>query len=376
MCDFPRDSCCTSRPPLGQETPRSALCVFQAGIGDALLALPALHQLRSAFPRIAVDAIVNRRVAPLLPLAGIPFRNIAHFEYSGGRVNDFSNLYRAVGIRSRRPDIGVLTYASSASRTAAWLFAAGCGRRVGHRYTVRDGSRVTRFLTDGLEVLPGRHFSLLNTDMVARIRGQDPIGGDDPVEPYRLMIDNDSTEQMNEWLQSIGVKDSRSVLAMHPGGGIDMRHKRWPAQRFAQTAARLCRKHDLVVAVIAGNDEYQECRSIVDSLDSRGVLVSGWPLSRIASLLRRATTLLSNDTGLMHLGAAAGTRVVALFGPTDPAESGPLGDHTVISTNAGCSPCHSREHRSISCDQGNVCMLNIKVDTVVEAVTRALRAQP
>ena len=89
----------------------------------------------------------------------------------------------------------------------------------------------------------------------------------------------------------------------------------------------------------------------------------------LPALLRRFSVLLTGDTGPMHIAAAVGTPVVALFGPTDPGRTGPLGDrHTVLRRDLSCSPCFLKQ-----CPYGHECMEETAVDEVCRAVRDTLR---
>ncbi len=89
----------------------------------------------------------------------------------------------------------------------------------------------------------------------------------------------------------------------------------------------------------------------------------------LPALLRRFAVLLTGDTGPMHIAAAVGTPVVALFGPTDPRHTGPVGDHhTILRRDLFCSPCFLKK-----CPYGHECMEEMTVDEVYRAVRETLR---
>ena len=90
---------------------------------------------------------------------------------------------------------------------------------------------------------------------------------------------------------------------------------------------------------------------------------------QLPALLERCQLLVTNDTGTMHVGAAVGTRVIALFGSTDPVTTGPWGDgHVIVRKDVSCSPCLKR-----ICPTDHRCMDLITVDEVEEMVDRQLR---
>jgi heptosyltransferase-2 len=98
-------------------------------------------------------------------------------------------------------------------------------------------------------------------------------------------------------------------------------------------------------------------------------LVGKTTLGALVGVAARAAVFVSNDSGAMHVAAAAGRPVVAIFGPTDERVTGPLGAHDVLTRPVFCRPCQLRD-----CPIDHRCMKRITVDDVVSAVTRRLAA--
>ena len=92
-------------------------------------------------------------------------------------------------------------------------------------------------------------------------------------------------------------------------------------------------------------------------------------LLQLAAVLEHCRLLVTNDTGTMHVAAAVGTPVIALFGPTDPGVTGPWGEgHTVVKQEVNCSPCLKR-----LCPTDHRCMKGITVDSVEQIINDRLR---
>lgn len=115
--------------------------------------------------------------------------------------------------------------------------------------------------------------------------------------------------------------------------------KIWPAENFAALAQRLTAANGILpgarVAVFGGPDERDLAQPLLDALPSGlGIdLVGGQGLSVTASCLARCALFIGNDSGLMHLAAAAGTPTVGLFGPSPPARYAPWGDHCAVASS-------------------------------------------
>lgn len=145
--------------------------------------------------------------------------------------------------------------------------------------------------------------------------------------------------------------------------------KRWPLASFAKLGDRAAAAGASVVAIGAWEGEGAAAAGLmkrparaVDGVDPLGM----------AALLEGLDVLVTNDSGPMHLAAAVGTPVVALFGPTNPRRTGPWGTaHRLVCASVPCRPCYRR-----TCDRGAGCMASIGVERVWEEVEHVLRSRP
>jgi ADP-heptose:LPS heptosyltransferase len=148
--------------------------------------------------------------------------------------------------------------------------------------------------------------------------------------------------------------------------------KRWPAEHFADTADRLSRDGVGPVVFIGGASEREDARRVIHQMHTKAVDLTGQTtVGLLPSLLQKASALVTNDSGPMHIAAAVGTPVVALFGPTDPARTGPYGHgHTVLTHDVPCRPCLSRHcHYTIPL----ACLSGVHADRVVLAVRESMQ---
>ena len=159
----------------------------------------------------------------------------------------------------------------------------------------------------------------------------------------------------------------RPRIVLHPGVSAFGAFKRWPAARYAQLLSRLVAR-GLTVAVSHGPGEAELAREVrgatepVLSIDGGALGLVG-----LAAAYRAADVVVAADTGPLHLAAAAGTRVVALYGPKDARLYGPRGEgHQVLSHAVPCRPCTRRTCPS------PVCVLGIEVTEVEAAVLETL----
>lgn len=188
-------------------------------------------------------------------------------------------------------------------------------------------------------------------------------------EPYDYTPSVEERAWAAAQLQQQEVPTDKPLVVLHPGANWD--HKRWPAERFGQLAARLHRGGAAVVISEGPGDGPLTGEILVTAAEPLPV-VSGATIRQLAALLERAALVVSNDTGVLHLACALRRPVVALFGPTSPAITGPLGDpsRTVVMHHPnGCPvvPCLQPDH------PGHPGMAAITVDDVHAAAARLLQ---
>ena len=133
--------------------------------------------------------------------------------------------------------------------------------------------------------------------------------------------------------------------------------KRWDPARFADLGRGL----EEPVVILGAGPERETCREVASAVGDGAIDLGGQTtLSQAAAILSRASVVVANDSGLMHLAAALGAPTVGLFGATDPEATGPRGEvTTVLRGNAPCSPCRHRR-----CPRGRICWNDLQVEAV------------
>jgi heptosyltransferase-2 len=159
------------------------------------------------------------------------------------------------------------------------------------------------------------------------------------------------------------------MVALAPGaayGGA----KRWPPRYFGELARAL--DADGVVAVLVGSAADRQTGAEVEAASGAGIrlinLIGATDLHTLAGVFTHCRTLVTNDSGAMHLAAAVGLPVTAVFGPTRDRETRPPGDtHAILTNPVWCRPCMLRE-----CPLDHRCMTGVDAAAVLAAARRAL----
>lgn len=322
------------------------LLVKLSALGDVIHALPTLRALREGLGA-RVDWLVEEEQADLLrghPLIDrllvCPRRRWLRELRRGevrGVVRELAGFLREL----RAVEYGVVLDLQGLLKSALWTRLARAGRRVGLG-TAREGSAW---------VLDERVPCDLNLHAVDRyLTAARYLGAGVDGVSFVLGLTPQDQQRADRLLWGMG----RRLVALNP-------LTRWPSKRWGGFG-RLCR---LLVAdgwrvVLVGAD-----RRALEPLEGRGVLNLGGAtgLRELACVLRRCRLLVSVDSGPMHLAAAVGTPVVALFGPTAPWRTGPYGEgHRVLRRELSCSPCFRRR-----CEDRR-CLEEIEPEEVLEAV--------
>lgn len=314
------------------------LVINQNFLGDVLFTTPALTALQRRFPEAELDVLVSERAAPLL--WHHPAVQALHLRPArGGSRARWGALVRL--LRTRHYGGCVVFHGTALSALLAW----------GHRVPLRlgfDTDRAGILLTERVAAhQAGEHFA----DAFLRA-----VGGGDGTERLQLTL----TEAERA---AVSLPEGRCVgLAL----GTTRPQKTWPVSHFAQLAKRL-RQAGHVPVLLGGEAEraaaeaIPEAHSLVGKTDLRGLLAT----------VERCAALVTGDTGPLHFAVALGTPVVALFGSTDPAETGPWRPRakTVTLYDAlPCAPC--RKHPT--CDGRYDCLTSLTPERVFQAVREVL----
>ena len=354
-------------------TPRRVLLLRLERIGDLLMSVGAITEIRRRLPDATIDLVVgswNEALAGLLPVNSVEVLD-APWLARGTTAGSIGGLLRrAAGWRGRRYDLAINLEGDIRSNLLPW--AAGAKRRVG--FGIAGGGPL---LTDVVPYDATRHVAANLAALVER--SLDLPAGSVPAPPAaaaldraRIVLPDRARASARASLaQLAGGILPASLLALHTPGGRAI--KQWPAERFAEAASRLAREMDASVVLTGGPDD----RAFVDEAESRlaaaGVrtlrLDGPSDLVILAGILAQCRLLLTGDTGPMHLAAAVGTPIVAVFGPSMPWRYAPLAaDHRIVRVDLPCSPCNRIRQPPERC-VGHTpdCLVGVTIDMVVAA---------
>lgn len=279
-------------------------------LGDTVMAMPAVQALKRAHPSAELTMLVKPGLAPLWEMSGSVDRVASYKPTVGG------TLRAGVVFRRERFDRAIIF--PSSFRSALIPFLAGIPGRIG---VAGDGR--TWMLTRAVGLGgAGPHQSR----EYYRIAGLPDVGGVPDAPALHV-----PAEALSSVEEKLGAVHRGEWIGIVPGAARGP-SKRWPAGRFVTAGRRLREETGCGIAVLGVSSERALCEDVARGIGEGAVCMAGeTSLPEFAAALQRCRLVLANDSGGMHLATAVGTRVVTVFGITDPERTGPMGSgHRVI----------------------------------------------
>lgn len=341
---------------------RRTLILAPNWLGDAVMALPAVAGLRRQHPDDHLIAAARPAVAPLFEMVeGID----QVVRVPAGRAWSSSDLRgEAAAIAAARPDLAILL--TNSFRTAWVIRRAGVPERWGVRADLR-GRLLTRAVPKPRR--RGGHHADYYRAIVSAF-GVEPDPGPPRVVPSPAAVD-----AARALLAGAGATPGVPLVGMAPGAAYG-RAKQWPPRRFAELAMELRDRHGATTVLVGSRGDREAGDEIARSLPGRSAagtlidLIGKTDLPTLAGLVRQLRAFVSNDSGAMHLAAAIGLPVAAVFGSTDERATAPLPSpvpgvaaHAILTAPAWCRPCLLRE-----CPIDHRCMTRIDAGAVAGAM--------
>ncbi|MFN8418755.1 MAG: WecB/TagA/CpsF family glycosyltransferase [Anaerolineae bacterium] len=330
------------------------LCIQLADIGDLILTTPALQALRVQFPAAHITILTSPHAAPMLDHSGLVDEVITAPRNLIRSRTDLGGLLRLLR-RSRGYDT-ILIFHQLTTRIGAWkyaLLAFASGARVRAGLENGRGWFLTHRAPDhGFGV---KHQADYWLDVAALIGA---TGGDRKLHVGIGEADRTWAAQQ--------LPDSRAhYIAIHPGSGGFSLARRWEAEKFVALANRL--PADRRIILVGGKNDGAD--AISAQLARPAINLAGkTTLNQLTAILERCADFYGADSGVMHLAAAAGTRIHAIYGPSNHLAWQPRSaDAQVIRSGVLCSPCNYTGH-TLGLRHGceaRTCMKLVGVDDVL-----------
>jgi ADP-heptose:LPS heptosyltransferase len=322
--------------------PKKILIVHSGGIGDLLLALPAMRLFRTHFPH------------SILELLGRPERlSLVAFDLHAGSVHSIdqarmAHLYQEGNVLP--PNLTsfissfdiALVFGKTRTRPLVSNFrAAGVGRVL----------FIPSLPPEGMKIHASAH--------LLECLGSYGIKGKNSFVP--LSLPSEAVAWAGNFLENIGLGQKEKILLIHPGSGSPA--KNWSPKNFARVADWFSDRGKILIIAGPAADGVREVMG--DVKKARPLLVENLPLLHLAAIMKMGTTYLGNDSGISHLAALLGVPTTVLFGPTRPAVWKPIGPLVkIIHAGLECCPCAEKVRSKCF----RPCLENITPELVIQSL--------
>jgi heptosyltransferase-2 len=325
-------------------------------VGDAVMAIPALEAIRRARPGAEISILARPAVAETL--LGQPFADrTLPYEFRGRHRGWLGREKLIFELRSEKFDAAILLQNAF---EAAWLaWRAGIPERIGYSRDAR-GPLLTKAIQVPQEGEIPKHESNYYFELLRRAGWSDATP---TIQPIRLLVTDADRTSAESLLRKSGARENAWRCAIAPGASYGAA-KCWPTERFALLADRLISECAADVIFFGTSGEKEIADRIRSNMKSRAIsLVGETSMRDLAALFASCSAFIGNDSGAMHVAAAAGLPVIGIFGSTEPEGTAPVTERfTLIRETVSCSPCFLRR-----CPVDHRCMERITVDSVFAA---------
>ena len=343
---------------------RAMLVLAPNWLGDAVMALPAIADVRRAFPDRQIVVAARPSVAPVFLLSpGVD--RVMTLEWRGKAFDRRAFRNDVMQVRQTGADTALLLPNSFG---AAWLVKrAGVPERWGYATDARRPllSRAVRRPRRSMH--QGAYYQHLTRELGMTSGPLDPA----------LIVPAEAIESARALLVERGWDNARPLVVLAPGAAYGTA-KRWLPSHFGRLATAVIVDRGAQCVLVGSERDRDTTRWVLSEVDdgAKGSVIDltgATSLHVLAGVVRLAAVCVSNDSGAMHLAGAVGAPLVALFGPTRERETAPLtrpeSRAEVLINPVWCRPCMLRE-----CPIDHRCMRGLSPETVFAAVERLMPA--
>ena len=309
--------------------PGKILVIDFGQLGDVVLSLPALREIRHRFPNSHITVSVGQSAADIVRLAGYADEIIGVDRVGlrdGPKLVSIMRLFKLLQ-RVRRERFDFVIDLHSLSETNVLGFLSGAPKRLFSRRPPRSLDFLANFEPRPPVARDHRERHLIDRYLDVL----QPLGIKTSEREPRIITTSSDAAAVDRILRKAGADSGFPLVGLFPGAGNPSRM--WPAAKFAQLADYLIRNDGVRVLLFLGPEEASMQKRLKETFPPGTIFMGRLTLPQLAAAQARLAAFVSNDTGPMHIAAAVGTPVVVLIHNTTPKSYLPLGDrHRFVSS--------------------------------------------
>lgn len=336
---------------------KNILIVKLSAIGDVIHALPVAYALKQTYPEARITWVVEKAAYDLLTnnpyIDEIIIFDKPKFKSLKGLLSNGYKLSQQ--LKSHKFDLAIdlqglfksaaISYLSGAPKRLVYCNARELSDKISQPICGdhQHGHVVDRYLD------VARHLGCKINEVV-----------------FPMNIVEMEAQKAEAIANHAGLKLENPYVVLAPG--TNWPSKCWPTTHFAKLADKLY-DNNIIPVIIGGPGDNRLAQEIIENTKIPPIDLTGkTSLKQLAYIIKKSQAFVGGDTGPMHLAVAAGTRIVTLFGPTDPKRNGPYGDkHRVLLAAVPCQGCWKKV-----CPKEESCMSTIPVENVFESIKKAI----
>lgn len=336
---------------------KNILIIKMSALGDVMHAIPCAAALRELYPNAKISWIVHPQFGTFVPekpyIDEVIYFDKKAFQKKPIREKIAEFLKMKKLLREKKYDLVIDLQGLFKSAMIAWM--TGCRTRIGYN----DMRELSGFISKAVHGKNDKgHIIQQYLDVVRYL-------GSDVAEPFFPMPSlNSEKEKCSAMLNNaLPMAKKEDIVVLVPGAGWVT--KEWPVEYFVELGKKLIAQGKYIV-LAGGPAEIEKAEIIASSLPENKLfnLVNKTNLKELAALMSCVGLCIGGDTGPVHIAAAMGCRIIALFGASSGHRAGPYGENVkIISTTEPCAPCFKRK-----CPKGKNCMMKISVAEVLKEI--------
>jgi len=336
-------------------------------IGDVILSLPTIKATREAFPDAYIAMMVSPRISELV--CANPSLNEVIIYDKKKQKGIFKLLSFVKELKKKRFDIALILH--STVRVNLLCFLAGIPKRIGY-----ERGKMDFLLTDGLEDIKRmgeKHEAEYSLDILrylgvaAKLALSKVEGLALPV----LSIKKEDEERINKLLKARGLNEGERFVILHPCASCIS--KMWPYENFAKVGDSIIQDFGMRVIINLHPDQVGMGEKVRSLMKNEPIfLCDKTTLGELSALFKKASLVISNDSGPAHIASLVATAVISIFGRNQkglsPVRWKPLGDKSIaLHKDVGCAECLAH-----NCKKGFLCLKAITPEEVLKEAGKLL----
>ncbi len=346
------------------------LIIKLSSIGDCLLATPAIESIRKGYPNSFITWLIEDK-AKDIALLNPNVDEVIVIDKKNFKIKNYLSLIKK--LRSRHYDLSIDL--QGVDRTSIFSFLSGAPVRYVEDYADLGFLSNKKIARRGRPLEHAVKFYLFLAEK---------SGGEKIEEPKLTLVTSEEDKKFaSDFLESSFVKSTKKniFIGINPAGA--WKTKRWPVKYFIELSKKLINSFNANIVIFGGKGEEHLSKEILNILNKPNVVsaVGKTTLKQAKELLAKMDYFVTSDSGLMHIASSIWTlKTIALFGPTDPELTGPVGKNfTVLRDNLICIPCFKKVCPLNKNKIGNnnltecvLCMKRIMPDIVFDIIKQDL----